>query len=50
LFPEAFSDSVHNEGLKNGLEDLLISLHGHEMATSLATRVDKCSFIKPRKV
>jgi hypothetical protein len=36
-------------GFKNGLEDLLIPFHGHEMATGLATSVDRCSFIKPRK-
>jgi hypothetical protein len=47
---EAFDDTVNNEGLKNGLEDLLIPLHGHEMATSLATNVDRCTFIKSRKV
>jgi hypothetical protein len=50
LLLEAFGDSVHNEGLKNSLEDLLIPLHGHEMATGLATRVDRCTFIKSRKV
>jgi hypothetical protein len=49
LLLEAFGDSVHNEGLKNGLEDLLIPLHGHEMATGLATSVDRCSFIKSKK-
>jgi hypothetical protein len=48
LLLEAFDDSVYNEGLKNGLEDLLIPLHGHEMVTGLATSVDRCSFIKPR--
>jgi hypothetical protein len=50
LLLEAFGDSVHNEGLKNGLEDLLIPLHGHDIATGLATSVDRCSFNEPRKV
>jgi hypothetical protein len=50
LLLEAFDDSVHNEGLKNGLEDLLIPFHSHKMATDLATSVDRCSFIKSRKV
>jgi hypothetical protein len=50
LLPEAFGDSVHNEGLKNGLEDLLIPLRGHEMVTSLGTSVDRCSFNEPRKM
>jgi hypothetical protein len=50
LLLEAFGDSVHNEGLKNGLEDLLIPLHGHEMVASLATSMDRSSFIKSRKV
>jgi hypothetical protein len=50
LLLEAFGDTVNNEGFKNGLKDLLISLHGHEMATGLATCVDRCTFIKSRKV
>jgi hypothetical protein len=50
LLLEAFGNSVYNEGLKNGLEDLRIPLHGHEMATGLATSVDRCSFNEPKKV
>jgi hypothetical protein len=50
LLPEAFGDRVYNEGLQNGFEDLLILLHGHKMATSLATSMDRCSFSKSRKV
>jgi hypothetical protein len=50
LLLQAFGDSLQNEGLKNSLEDLIIPLHGHEMATGLAIRVDRCTFIKSRKV
>jgi hypothetical protein len=50
LLLEAFGDTVNNDGLKNGLEDLLIPLHGHKMATGLATSMDRCTFIKSRKV
>jgi hypothetical protein len=50
LLLAAFSDKGHNEGLQNGFEDLLISFHGHEMATDLATTTDKSSCRKSRKV
>jgi hypothetical protein len=50
LLLEAFGDSVQNEGLKNGLEDLLIPLDGYKMAASLTTSVDRSSFIKSRTV
>jgi hypothetical protein len=50
LLLEVFGDNVHNEGLKNGLEDLLIPLHGHKMATGLATSMDRCTFRKSKKV
>jgi hypothetical protein len=46
LLLDAFGDRVQNEGLENGLEDLLIPLHGHKMAIGLATSVDRCSFTK----
>jgi hypothetical protein len=41
LLLDGFTDKVHNEGLQNGFKDLLITLHGHEMATGLAACVDK---------
>ena len=47
---EAFNDKVHNEGLQNGFEDVLIALHGHEMAIGLATSMDKSFCKKSRKV
>jgi hypothetical protein len=50
LLLEAFSDRGHNEGLENGFENILIPLHGHEMATGLVTSVDRCSCRKSRKV
>ena len=50
LFLEAFGDSINNEELKNGLEDLLILLHGHKMVTGLVTHLYICAFIKSRKV
>jgi hypothetical protein len=50
LLLKAFSDRAHNERFQNGFEDVLIPLHGHEMATSLATSVDRSSCKKSRKV
>jgi hypothetical protein len=50
LLLKAFDDRIHNEGFQNGFEDLLIPLHGHEMATGLATSVDRYSFRKSRKM
>jgi hypothetical protein len=46
LLLDTFGDRVQNEGLENGLKDLLIPLHGYEMPIGLATSVDKCSFTK----
>jgi hypothetical protein len=50
LLLEAFGDTVNNEGFKNGLKDLLVPFHGHKMVTGLTTSVDRCTFIKSRKV
>jgi hypothetical protein len=50
LLLEAFTDKVHNVGFQNDFEVLLIPLHGHEMATGLATSVDRSSCKKSRKV
>jgi hypothetical protein len=46
LLLDAFGDKAQNEGLENGLEDLLIPLHGPKMVTGLVTSVDRCSFTK----
>jgi hypothetical protein len=50
LFFEDFTDRVHNEGLQNGFEDLLITLHCHEILIGLVTCVDRSSCKKSRKV
>jgi hypothetical protein len=50
LLLEGFTDRVHNEGLQNGFEDFLITLHSHKMATNLATSVDRSSCKESRKV
>jgi hypothetical protein len=49
LLLEGFTDRVHNEGLQNAFEDLLITLYSHKMATGLATSVDKSSCRESRK-
>jgi hypothetical protein len=50
LLLEAFSDEVHNEGLQNGFEDVLIPFHGHKMAIGLVTSMDRSSYKKSGKV
>jgi hypothetical protein len=50
LLLDGFTDKVHNEGLQNGFEDLLITLHSHKMATGLAISVDRSSCRESRKV
>jgi hypothetical protein len=50
LFFKGFIDRVHNEGLQNGFEDLLVTLHSHKMASGLAISVDRCTCKESKKV